>query len=249
MRGSCRAPHRPAALHARGRLALRVPPPDPEHIMTPELTPETWTQIRYEYEQTEKPVDDICLDHGVSPSTLRERMRRWRWTRRRQPIPAEGPPPSPAIEHAAPVVSVTAPIRAPAPSVWVEAQDESAPDSPAPHAAPRDETPPDQTEIVPRLQGAVARVLPAIEATVARLAAGPMPPREMERAARTLTSLTRTLRELNTLLAEQPAGRCRECADIPEDIDAFRIDLARRITAICQAEERRENGDGAEPEA
>ena len=92
-------------------------------------------------------------------------------------------------------------------------------------------------------------MLPAIEATVAKLAAGPMQPREMERAARTLTSLMRTLRELNTLLAEQPVGRCAECADMPEDIDAFRIDLARRITAMCEAEERRENGDGAEPQA
>jgi hypothetical protein len=215
----------------------------------PPLSPETGTQIRYEYEHTDKPVDDICLDHGVSPTTLRERMRRWRWTRRSQPISAEGPPPTPWIERTAPVVPAMAPIVAPAPSVWVEAQDEPAADAPAPHAATGEEAPADPAEIVPRLQGAVARVLPAIEATVARLAAGPMPPREMERAARTLTSLTRTLRELNTLLAEQqPVGRCAECADIPEDIDAFRIDLARRITAMCDAEERRENGDGAEPE-
>ncbi len=87
--------------------------------------------------------------------------------------------------------------------------------------------------IVPRLQGAVARVLPAIEATVANLAAGPMPPREMERAARTLTSLTRTLRELNELLSQhQPqGGRICEC-DMPEDIDAFRYELARRIERV-----------------
>jgi hypothetical protein len=142
-----------------------------------------------------------------------------------------------------------APIRAPAPSLPVATQSEPAPEAPTPHASPGEETPPGPSEIVPRLQGAVARVLPAIEATVARLAAEPMPPREMERAARTLTVLTRTLRELNTLLAEQPVGRCAECADIPEDIDAFRIDLARRITAMCEAQERRENGDGAEPQA
>ena len=65
-----------------------------------DLSPEAWAQVRYEYEHTDKPVDDICLDHGVSPSTLRDRMRRWRWTRRRQPISAEGPPPMPPIEHA-----------------------------------------------------------------------------------------------------------------------------------------------------
>ena len=77
--------------------------------------------------------------------------------------------------------------------------------------------------IVPRLQSAVARVLPAIEATIARLSAGPHHPREMEQAGRTLSSLTRTLRELNALLAEHNARTaialtptCRT------DIDAFR---------------------------
>jgi hypothetical protein len=194
----------------------------------PQLSPETWTQVRYEYEHTSKPVDDICLDHGVSPSTLRERMRRWRWTRRSQPISAEGPPPAPRIEPAAPRVPAVAAIRAPAPSVWLEADDEHAPDSPAPYAAPREEPPPDQTEIVPRLQGAVARVLPAIEATVAQLAAGPMLPREMERAARTLTSLTRTLRELNGLLSQYPPAK----DEGPEDIEEFRAELARKIDAI-----------------
>ena len=132
--------------------------------MTPDLSPEEWIQVRYEYEHTDKPVDDICLDHRVSPSTLRERMRRWRWTRRRQPISAEGPPPTPWVEPAAPLVPAIAPIRAPAPSVWFEPQDEPAPDSPAPHATLSDEPPPVQSEVVPRLQGAVARVMPAIEA-------------------------------------------------------------------------------------
>jgi len=161
--------------------------------MLPDPSPETWIQIRYEYEHTDKPVDDICLDHGVSPSTLRERMRRWRWTRRRQPISAQGPPPMPIAHGAA-----LAPF-----------------------------------------------VAPAIEAIVAQIAAGPMPPREMERAARALGLLTRTLRELNTLLAEQPVrGHC-DCEDI-EDIDAFRIDLARRINAFV-ASKTAEGDDGAAP--
>src|SRR5687768_11480284 len=78
------------------------------------ITPEEWTQVRYEYEHTDKPVDEIGLDHGVSPSTLRDRVRRWRWTRRRQPISAEGPPPMP-IEYAAPLVPSVAPLGAAAP--------------------------------------------------------------------------------------------------------------------------------------
>ena len=76
----------------------------------PPNSPPKWAQVRYEYEHTDKPVGDICFDHGISPGTLRDRMRRWGWTRRRQPIPAEGPPPMPWIEPAAPLVPAVAPI-------------------------------------------------------------------------------------------------------------------------------------------
>jgi transposase-like protein len=59
----------------------------------PILTPEAWAQMRHDYEHTDKPVQDICLEHGTTPNTLRDRVRRWGWTPRRLPIPAEGPPP------------------------------------------------------------------------------------------------------------------------------------------------------------
>ena len=45
-------------------------------------------------------------------------------------------------------------------------------------------------------------MLPAIEATIHRLAAGPQRPREMEQTARALSTLTRALRELNALLSQ-----------------------------------------------
>ena len=97
----------------------------------------------------------------------------------------------------------------------------------------------DPAAIVPRLQHAVARVLPAIEAAVAKLGAGPAHPREMERTARVLAALTRTLRELSTLLDEHqsraPAGRICDYDDIPEDIDEFRHKLAYRIEAFVRS--------------
>ena len=61
--------------------------------MAPTLTGEAWAQIRYDYEHTERPIEDICAEHGISSGTLRDRMRRWGWTRRRPPIPRQGPPP------------------------------------------------------------------------------------------------------------------------------------------------------------
>jgi len=69
----------------------------------PDLTPDAWAQIRHDYEHSDRPVEDICAEHGISSSTLRDRMRRWRWTRRRPPIPREGPPAAtPQIEMATP---------------------------------------------------------------------------------------------------------------------------------------------------
>ena len=103
----------------------------------------------------------------------------------------------------------------------------------------------DAASIVPRLQSAVARVLPAIEAIIARLAAGPQHPREMEQAGRALSSLTRTLRELNALLSQQPAPGV-PYDDMPEDLDAFREQLARRIRLFVES--RRAQRDEAKPQ-
>jgi hypothetical protein len=180
--------------------------------MTPDLTPEAWAQIRHDYEHTERPVDDICAEHGISAGTLRNRMRRWRWTRRRAPIPLDGPPPAPALPLG---------FAAPALTALPEAETTTA-------------VPPDDRPIAERLQSAVARVLPAIEGTLATLATGAAHPRELERAARVLAALTRTLRELSGLLAQhqtkQPA--CERDQYTPEQVDAWRFELARKINAL-----------------
>jgi transposase-like protein len=235
--------------------------------MAPDLTTEAWAQIRRDYEHSDKPIDDICAEHGISPNTLRDRRRRWGWAQRRPPISAEGPPPLPAparaFDVAAPslaeaIETATPPLpsaHAPGPAES-SASDESslhpaAPPSPggdsadAPTLAP---APPDDGAIVARLQGAVARVLPAIETIVTRLAAGPTPPRELERAARALSSLTRTLRELNGLLDHHQAHATAIDDDpIPEDIDEFRRELARRMRAFVDARQAKSDG-GAEPQ-
>src|SRR3954468_7518656 len=59
--------------------------------MAAKLSSEAWAQIRHDYEDTERLVADICAEHGISSGTLRDRVRRWGWTRRRLPIPSEGP--------------------------------------------------------------------------------------------------------------------------------------------------------------
>jgi hypothetical protein len=221
----------------------------------PSPTPEAWAEIRYAYEHTRRPVEDICFAHGITPNTLRRRLRRWGWRMRQPPIPDDGPP-----RLAMPTAAVE-PVVPPTPTLSPQgggAQAESAalvaihtnPDLPAdPEAG--------AALIAERLEGALARVLPAIETTLVRLTASPHP-RETEQAARTLGVLMRTLRELNTLTGRYaPHGDMDETTDEdthhddapPKDIDEFRFELARRINAFVDDHEARkaaENGDADE---
>ena len=315
---------------ARGCEPINAIPPNTKSTaMAPTLSAEAWAQIRCDYEHSERTIAEICAGHGISSGTLRDRMRRWGWTRRRPPIPREGPPPLPVTQVATvppplpavrvfdpeapsawrrasplpaaarsqvyagcvivpaapggdpphegegeretfasrdgdPSAPAPAPGRAPAPPAWEG--DGADPGTPRVAAAPRiaaapaiaigDDTAPveiDDSSIVPRLQSAVARVLPAIETTVARLAAGAAHPREMEQTGRALGALTRALRELNSLLSERqppPAGDAAagEAADDegPEDIVAFRLELARRMDAIVAARQASDEGNPTE---
>jgi len=196
----------------------------------PEPTPEAWAQIRHDYEQTDRPLAHICAEHGISIPTMRYRMKRWEWRRRKPPVPREGPPPvAPSAD-----TFLHPPLegegrrfeRQREPAGWGEVE------AFANHPTP----PADAASIVPRLQSAVARVLPAIEANITRLAAGSSHPREMEQASRTLSSLTRTLRELNALLSQHQARAADDRGDYPpEDMDAFRENLARRIELFIES--------------
>jgi hypothetical protein len=215
----------------------------------PEPTPEAWAQIRHDYENTDKPLAHICADNDTTVPMLRYRMKIWDWRRRKPLVPRDGPPPViPSVipgrgPQAANPESIT-----PAAAYGFRARAHSAPETRLDalmgasrndgesenHPTPTAET--DPASIVPRLQGAIARILQAIEATIARLAAGPQHPREMEQAGRALSALTRTLRELNALLGQHKAD---DDAPDPRDIDEFRQELARRLKGIIAARRQR----------
>jgi hypothetical protein len=215
----------------------------------PEPTPEAWAQIRHDYEHTDKPLAHICAEHDITIPMMRYRMKRWEWTRRKPLIPRHGPPP---VERA---VFSPPPVRAAnggegsgvggEAAIPPTASGENPPhpiSSPcseidlSPQAGRGDEP----VAIVPRLQAAAARILPAIEVAVARLASGELNSRDLEKTGRTLATLTRTLRELNALLVQHDAPLQPE--DNPLDIDEFRNELARRIRAFVATEQ---SGHGA----
>jgi hypothetical protein len=205
----------------------------------PSPTPDAWAQIRHAYEHSRRTVEDICLEHGITANTLRRRGRRWGWTMRQQPIPDQGPPPL-----AMPAVAVEPVVT---PSLTLPHFVEDGRERPFAWGGSETDAPADPAAtaalIAERLQGALARVLPAIETTLARLTA-PQHPRDTEQAARTLGVLMRTLRELNTLAgqhAPQSRGDTRDDDDpVPEDIDEFRRELARRINAFVDERQTRE---------
>jgi transposase-like protein len=223
--------------------------------MAARLSNEAWAQIRHDYEHTERPVADICAEHGISSGTLRDRMRRWDWTRRRPLIPPEGPfcAPAPPIELATRPLPTMQACASAAPSLAAAPGSETAapcqPEAPqvAAGEAARACGEARDTAIVPRLQNTVDRVLLAIETAVAKLPPQATHPRELERAARALAALTRTLRELNGLLGQcqPPATNADDVDDDPppEDIDEFRFELARRIHAFVDAHKDQHDDD------
>jgi hypothetical protein len=108
-------------------------------------------------------VEHICLEHGIGTGTLRDRMRRWKWTRRRQPISPEGPPSAPPCE----------------PALSLSTLPESGATAPSPSVVlPTSSAPADPEQIARQLQAAIAHVLPAIETTLGKL--GSSAPREMK---------------------------------------------------------------------
>jgi len=160
----------------------------------PALTPEAWARIRYDYEHTDRPVEDICAEHGISSGTLRDRMRRWHWRRRREPIPREGPPACLVVDGTI-APSGTAVIVA-KPSAPAPAEDGCGAASPI---ASLQATAGDAAPLAPALQKAVTTVLPAIQQALARIAKGTHYADDEAKTARALEALTRTLRELSGL--------------------------------------------------
>ena len=105
----------------------------------------------------------------------------------------------------------------------------------------RGETP--DLSTVDRLEQAVLKELATVETMRASLGAEPLRPMDAERTARTLSTLTETLAKLRRLrLAAQPQSDQTD-DDIP-DIDAFRLDLARRIDLFVASRTHAGDGDG-----
>ena len=188
-----------------------------------EIAPELVAEGKRLYETTDLPIHDIAARMGLTRGTLNNRIREWKWTRRR---------------YSASVTSATAPI-SPPPAAAVAFEPTA--------SVPAADAPP--LPFAAWKARVIAAEMAAIDRTLAML--GPASSAEAERTARILAMITRTVQDIQTTAEGQTSTNETDDDPVPSDIDEFRLALAQRIRAFI-AGKRRSGADGGvsdDPEA
>jgi hypothetical protein len=177
-------------------------------------TPELLAHARRRYEETAEPAGPIAADLGIHTCSLSRLARNLGWVRR----------------NAGQRGLTTAMRLAEQAHAAAESQAEEAPPLPA-------DAPTSDPATLDRLEQAVLKELASVEAMRKQFGAEPYEPRDAERTARTLANLTDTLGKLKRMRAgvAEHARPQDDYDDMPEDMDAFRNELARRIRAFVES--------------
>ena len=171
-----------------------------------EIAPEIAAEAKRLYENTLTPMADIAAMMGVCRSTLDNRVREWKWKKRA----ASGT----AVDIARAVRGNVAATMTQAAKLPVSEEKRLA--------------------LAERIQGVVEEQMNAVARVVERL--GAADDAEAERTARTLASLSRTMREIAALITpDTPPPNETDNDPVPLDIDELREELARRLHAIIDA--------------
>ena len=190
-------------------------------------TPEFLAEARRQVERTAESMTAIAGKLGIHHSVLSRLIKREGWVRSEASPRRRGLSPAMRLVVAADAL-VTAGVRlAPridAPAAGGEGERRAL----AAHA-------PHDLSAVDRLEQGVLRELATVEAMRASLGSEPLRPMDAERTARTLSVLTETLSKLRRMRLAAAPQAGSEHDDFPADIDAFRLDLARRIERSSQA--------------
>lgn len=219
-------------------------------------TPEFLAAARHGYENTDQPMTALAADFGIGITTLQSLVRKHGWTQRSQRM--RDSPPAIRLLGEAEALVASLPERGnasraatPFPSIALSegGSEAAAANEPAAASVPITATPaPTVPSLTPveRLEALVVKELEAEEAARAELALRPRSRHEAERCARTLSVLTQTLHTLQRMRAGGgAAGNSDDYDDIPEDMDAFRNELARRIRLFVESR-REEEGETTE---
>ena len=188
----------------------------------PAITSERLAEARRLYEDTGVPLADIAAMLGVGASTLMARIPRLGWRRRKRRH--SWPDVSAAVASVAAAEKTPGVVASPSHS----SGEAAAPASVEPNLAKPDLAKPD---LAIRVQRAIERELDAIEKIIARLGPASANVGEAERAARTLASLARTLKEVTRLDPPQAPTTADDEA-MPRDYDELRRALSEKLERI-----------------
>jgi hypothetical protein len=184
-----------------------------------QVAPELVTEGKRLYEQTLTPLSDIAAVLGITRTLLSTRISEWGWKPRRA--------------HSRGVDIFHAMRGAAAALATAQAPTASATDLVPVTDQQRMALAVSIQSLVESELAAADRILKAVNAAS---------PDEAERSARTLASISRTVREIAALNQPMEVAPADEAHDdpVPRDIDEFRYELARRIRGFIEARRSRD---------
>ncbi len=214
-------------------------------------SPELLAALRHRYEQTDQPMNALAADFGIGITTLQTLVRKNGWTQRSKrmrdcPSALQLLEEAQALAACRPQPHVPMPQQTSTPTLPLSGEgSEPAAGTIAPAPTPEPVAAIAAPALSPaeRLEALVVKELEAEEAARAELGARPRARHEAERCARTLSVLTQTLKTLQGMREGANAGGAAFDDDMPEDMDAIRHDLARRIEAFLESRVGRERMD------
>jgi DNA-binding Lrp family transcriptional regulator len=196
-----------------------------------QIAPDLLAEARRLYEQTLAPVADIADMIGLSRSNFYKRVREEGWRGRRA---------NAGIFRFTRALSGSAVMALTGePAVQPRAEPEVTKDTVSPEQ---------RAALALRIQQIVEREMDAVERILANIQ--PADQLEAEHSARTLASVSRTLREIAALNKPDEAMAPDEADDdpVPREIDEFRRELARRIRGFIEARRNGAGGLSGEPQ-
>lgn len=197
-----------------------------------EFPDELIADCKQRYEDTDEPTAEIAESLGIHRRTFHDLVNELNWAKRSERPPRDVVPPEAAPRDHAPPTSQL-------PAAW------EAPAEAETSRVPAGELVPTELGLVARVERAIEHDLAAIERVIAQLRGGGGRMQEAERAARTLASLTRTLKDISGLRGTDNVNA--EEDDIPRDIEDLRRVLAQRLDRLEREEGIDSDNAGDDP--
>ncbi|HVV92096.1 MAG TPA: hypothetical protein VHD15_01635 [Hyphomicrobiales bacterium] len=182
-----------------------------------EITPEQQEAARRRYEENGESLKAIAPSLNMAPRTLFGRAREWGWVMRGRTNSVRR---HLAVERAATLNHIL---------TLMEAQAAAPPSAPPP---PEDAAAAavDRAALTARIRRAVEQELAKVERLLRRSGGRGA----LDGSARTLATLVKTLAELRRLETTAPPAAAEVDDGAFADLDTLRLDLARRLEALCQ---------------